>query len=190
MAINMKLGQLIGSRIMQPHKIAPMTSINVAYSVYISRPVDATAKFMMDINNIREWMPDVRSYRQTSEGAFQYGTNFNHKISFGPTILEFKSHVTSYSPLKQFVISGKANGVWMRRSWFFEPVLRGTRVHYKEETEKQGLLTYLFRNHYESRRQEQIERGFQKLKRKLEGQKVEYKQPHRLDRSRGNFFNH
>jgi uncharacterized membrane protein len=114
--------------------------MRIEYSIIIHRPVDEVFTFATDLQNERQWQPEIESLELPPEKPLRVGSVFTEvRRTFGRRYT-WRFQVTAFEPGKIFRIESVAGTMPYKGSRLFEAVPEGTRLTEVGELQTSGIF--------------------------------------------------
>jgi uncharacterized protein YndB with AHSA1/START domain len=108
--------------------------------VVINRPIEEVFAFVIDSENMSQWMSELVEAKQTSEGPVGLGTTIIAVAKPLGQRAESTQEVVEYEPNSKFAIKSTSGPVASQDEYTFEPVAGGTKVTRVAEAEMAGFF--------------------------------------------------
>ena len=103
-----------------------------------AKPDEAFA-YLANLENAPEWVPDLISVRQTSEGDVGVGTRYTETVQMGKQTHEAELEITEYDPSRVFAHKGQGSPAKFSARFVLKPDGDGTRIKHHFTVRMTGL---------------------------------------------------
>ncbi len=112
-----------------------MNLINQA--IFVNRPLEEAFDYCTNPEFFDRWMPGVISSKQGTSGPLYRGATLTQDIMIGNKVERATGQVCAFEPNQKWSYTLRGAGFWVRRTWSFELLSKGTKIHYTEELSRE-----------------------------------------------------
>jgi len=110
--------------------------------IYVKAKPDEVFAYLANLENAPEWVPDLISVRQTSEGDLGVGTRYTETVQMGKQSNEAELEITEYNPPRVFAHKGQGGPAKFSARFVLKPDGDGTRIEHHYTVRMTGF--YIF----------------------------------------------
>ena len=114
--------------------------MELSTNTIINRPVEEVFSYMIDAENLSNWMSELVEANQTSEGPVGVGTTISAVANVLGRRIENIQKVTAYEPNSMFAIKATSGPAKNEDEFTFKPVAGGTKVTRTTKAEVGGFF--------------------------------------------------
>jgi hypothetical protein len=107
-------------------------------TIFVNRPIDEAFDFCINNEFFDRWMPGVFASKLDADEPLRLGSTFKQDVMIGKKMEKITAQVMVFEPNAKWSYVGRAGNTFFRRTWVFETLSKGTKIHYIEETTPQN----------------------------------------------------
>jgi len=139
----------------------------IKQSVFISRPVDEVFAYCIDPQFFDRWIPNFLKLNKADK-SMERGHTFVYDARVGKKIEKLIAKVVLYQENEKWAYWVLGENVSFCRTWVFEPLSKGTKVHFTEERKVDKPEGFSLRNLFDGNDADSSVDYLKNLKRDLE----------------------